>query len=184
MLSPLTKGLFKRAILQSGVPNSYLGSHDKAKALEQTNSLATYLKCSTDSMEHILSCLREKSLDEILDADLNLNLIMNPIYGDALMPLNPVNALLAEKFNRDLDLMYGVTRDEGSAFVEPLIMMLKSDKTTKDLTLNETKKIIELIMGMWGKSVADEIVQFYTGHLENPTQADLRQRIVLFCCDV
>ncbi|OTF69556.1 hypothetical protein BLA29_012012, partial [Euroglyphus maynei] len=58
ILSPLTEGLFIRAILQSGATNAYLGSCDKNIALNKTISFAQRLSCeSSENQTQIIECL-------------------------------------------------------------------------------------------------------------------------------
>jgi len=63
ILSPQSKGLFKRAIMQSGAAQSIMKS--KEEALKNTVKLATQLHCPTDGKEDTLKCLKEKTLDEL-----------------------------------------------------------------------------------------------------------------------
>src|SRR5690606_1570552 len=67
ILSPLTRGLFKRAIMQSGSLISKF-SHS-GLALNKTTNLAKKLNCSTGhSHEEEVKCLRTKSVEQILEA--------------------------------------------------------------------------------------------------------------------
>lgn len=116
-LSPLTKGLFHRAIMQSGATNSWLGSQSSAKSLDVTKNLAESLNCSNAKEAEMIKCLRSKTVKEILEAtkpSLQDGDNFIPTYGEALMPMPPVKALKSGHFNKDVDLMYGVTKNEGN----------------------------------------------------------------------
>ncbi len=107
VLSPLTKGLFHRAITQSGAPNSYLGSEKKELSYPKTESRAEKLGCNRTERAAILKCLRAASVERILHQ--SKGSIANgedfiPIWGTDLMPLRPVEALKTGKVN-DVDLM-------------------------------------------------------------------------------
>ena len=66
ILSPLAKGLFQRAIMQSGAPNSYLGSESKDQSFAKTKFLAGHFNCSLTSGADIVKCLKAKTAEEIL----------------------------------------------------------------------------------------------------------------------
>lgn len=97
LLSPLAKGLFSRAIMQSGAPNSYFGSESAAQSLEKTILLMKRLNCTLNSISQNINCLRTKTVDQILNATYqgfySRHFGFVPIYGDEVMPLKPVLAL-------------------------------------------------------------------------------------------
>ncbi len=69
MVSPMSRGLFHKAILNSGTLNN--GWSDPARAgaaKQQAFNLAEHVDCSTEEMstEEIVECLRGKSVQEIL----------------------------------------------------------------------------------------------------------------------
>lgn len=112
-LSPLTSGLFKRAIMQSGATNSWLGSQSSTKSLDVTKNLAESLNCTNAVEAELIKCLRSKTVNEILDATkpaLQNGDNFIPTYGEALLPMPPVKMLKSGHFNKDVDLMYGVTK--------------------------------------------------------------------------
>src|SRR5699024_8888589 len=141
ILSPLAKGLFRRAIMQSGTPNSYLGSESKEKSWNKTVSLAAKFNCTESSAHAVIQCLRSQPVSEILSQ--TNNAILNgesflPIYGDDVVPLNPVTALKTGKLNSKVDLLFGVNSGEGSGFVGPNLPMINSNS----ITVNTVKVII------------------------------------------
>ncbi|XP_014451055.2 fatty acyl-CoA hydrolase precursor, medium chain isoform X1 [Alligator mississippiensis] len=70
VLSPLAKGLFHKAISESGVAYSPLFT-DRPR--EQTNRIARVSGCESPSSAKIVQCLREKSVKEIIKITLDLN---------------------------------------------------------------------------------------------------------------
>lgn len=121
VLSPLTKGLFRRAIMQSGSPNSYLGSNPKNATLVRTHHFAESVNCNHTAMSDILACLRKKSVHDILEISQHATTngeAFQPIYGDEVMPIKPYDALKNGDFNQNIELLFGTVRDEGSIFVE------------------------------------------------------------------
>ncbi|KAL3224667.1 hypothetical protein MRX96_026463 [Rhipicephalus microplus] len=82
MLSPLSRGLFKRAILQSGSP--YLLQPESLKAgVERVQQLAEAVGCAdenvtlSDHRHHVLECLRWANASTLMAANRELN-VLNP----------------------------------------------------------------------------------------------------------
>ena len=161
-LSPLTKGLFHRAIMQSGAPNAYLGSTSLKEASRRTNELAKNLNCDRDNLPDSIKCIRNKTVFEVLDGCKNALLdseLMIPVYGDNLMPVNPVHALKSGLYN-SADLMFGITRNEGTGFV---IQFFKDFLNNNfKLTLEKTKGYMGLLMMLFGESNGADVAEYYT----------------------
>lgn len=178
ILSPLSSGLFGRAILQSGAPNAHFGRTSQAESLLMTNTLARNVKCPTDKMADTLQCLRNQTVDQILKgitSDLIQDRLFKPIYGDDLLPLRPVVALKTGKFNHKVDVMFGVTSHEGSQFAERIAPKMRSGES---LTIESVKGDIEYLTNFYKLSYGNETAQYYTFKLHNQNQDQLRYRAV------
>jgi carboxylesterase type B len=125
MISPNSKGLFARAILESN-PLA-LPFHTRESANKNAKSAFEYLGCDFED----LACMRSKSIAEILDAqensvklDLN-NLLINflpfapMIEKDGVIPDQPLNALAAGEM-ASVPVLSGSMYDEGQLFVHQL----------------------------------------------------------------
>ena len=107
LVSPMSRGLFHRAIAMSGsvTYQQRLGTNQKGIAIKQ----AKYLNCSTDSTETIVSCLQTKSAQDIantfhiFDVRINFNFyiyvehrkllhlcLFQEFYGDPVLRWAPV----------------------------------------------------------------------------------------------
>ena len=178
ILSPLTKGLFGKAILQSGATNAYLGSCEKNEALNKTIHLAQRLNCYEEPFNSttILECLRNTSVEDILDAtkdDILNGRLMIPIYGETLMPISPNKALETKQFN-PIDIMFGVNRNEGSSFVKRYFSAVQPDIKHPNMTLSKAKALIWLMMMVFEKSnqTAQKITNFYMKQLNDKSNMD------------
>ncbi|XP_075675802.1 cholinesterase-like [Dermatophagoides pteronyssinus] len=178
ILSPLTKGLFGKAILQSGATNAYLGSCEKNEALNKTIHLAQRLNCYEEPFNSttILECLRNTSVEDILDAtkdDILNGRLMIPIYGEKLMPIPPNKALETKQFN-PIDIMFGVNRNEGSSFVKRFFSVIQPDIKHPNMTLSKAKALIWLMMMVFEKSdpTAKKITDFYMKQLNEKSNFD------------
>jgi len=110
VLSPLSSGLFRRAIVQSGAPNSYLGSESKEMSMVKTMSLVKSVNCTQEKREDMVKCLREVPAKQLVIATSHARAngeTFEPIWGEPLLPDKPAIALKEGKFNRNLDLMFG-----------------------------------------------------------------------------
>ncbi|XP_077563360.1 acetylcholinesterase-1-like [Haemaphysalis longicornis] len=124
LVSPSSKGLFRRAIMQSGSPYWTVGQMEKEDSFTKA---AVKLRCVDRGAEEVtdfdsaLSCLQEKNASDILSALQSRNgrvqLTYHPSHGDDLVPKDVPDAIRGG-FVNDVDLLVGVVRDEGSVFIE------------------------------------------------------------------
>ncbi|CAG2176983.1 unnamed protein product, partial [Oppiella nova] len=130
ILSPLSKGLYKRAIMQSGA-HLYNKDNDvvsKAEALSRAKQIAKQLNCS--ETEDWLQCLRKVDANELSKYSRNPTY---PVLGTEFLPISAQKAFETKKFNSDIDLMAGINRDEGSMFINGFIKDI-NNMTLQDFT--------------------------------------------------
>ncbi len=128
MVSPLAKGLFHRAIAQSG------GAHGLNRHLrEEWNQLPPMEKVGEQLAEQLgcaraadpLAALRAKSAQEVLDAAapaqglFGKGIKFGPIVDGWALPDDPV-ALFAAGKQHDVPFMTGSNADEGSVFMQQM----------------------------------------------------------------
>ncbi|KAH9490506.1 hypothetical protein DERF_016705 [Dermatophagoides farinae] len=143
--SPIARGLFHRAIMQSG--SLYLSypflRDNKQMALRKTKKLCEKLDCKNENIEQALACLKTKSTEEIKNAALGdgkemmANELFQPIIGDDVLPYDVVHF---KKNSNHVDLLFGATHDEGSMMVLIYFPELMDDKTI--LTLKQVHEKI------------------------------------------
>ena len=179
ILSPLAKGLFRRAILQGGAVNSQMGASSPSVLEALTKQFARRLNCPTDDPQQMVDCLRGKSATELASAntmDFAKMDFLVPVYGDEVLPEAPLEALKLGQFNRDIDVLFGTASDEGSSFVAGMFPKLLQE--TGDLTVESTKRdIVHMIKEGWkpyNQAFAEQVAEYYTKHLTNPTQDELK----------
>ncbi|XP_035217282.1 neuroligin-2-like [Stegodyphus dumicola] len=114
MLSPLARGLFQRAILQSG---SALSPWAIARdALAYTRQVASHVKCPTKDSAALVACLGKRPVEDILNAPLRVPdhlTAFGPTIDGVVIPGEP--SVLMEKQNdlfSQYDLLQGVSRIE------------------------------------------------------------------------
>ncbi|KAH7641350.1 cholinesterase [Dermatophagoides farinae] len=181
LLSPLTKGLFKRAIMQSGAVNSWMGSNNKNEALKKTKLIANALKCPNDDIKQMVKCIRNASANDIVNANQygrNIGMVLSPVYGSELLPKNPVEALKNGDFHREVDLMFGVTRNEGSVFAEVIFpKFLSPTIKNPQFTRIQAQTLIELLFGVFKAKDPKTIAEFYVKNISDSDVDGLRNSV-------
>ena len=175
VISPMAKGLFKRAITQSGAPNSYMGSESREASFPKTQALAEHLNCTNTDNAKQLACMRAVDAETIIkfmSGALFNGEAFFPTHGDEVMPLRPIDALKTGKVNH-IDLMFGTTRNEGSGFVAGVLPGLSPDIKEDTITVQQVKSMIKLLFMMFKVDKTEEIVEYYTRHFTNETKAEL-----------
>lgn len=168
LLSPLTKGLFRRAILQSGVQMHSLNFNDAEKL---TIQFADQVNCSTnDTIKSIIQCIRRQPVDQLLEASQRMGNPFNPIFGDQVMPLSTKEALNTGKFYSNIDLMFGIVNDEGPGMTYFQFAELRQNET---LTIDMAKEMVLQLFA--NKSYATQAAELYTKDLDEPNQDELRK---------
>lgn len=180
LLSPLAKGLFKRAIIQSGSPFSYYGILSPTEALKKTMGFTRRLGCPVESTGKLdnktIACLQEKSPEDFNKATLGFVAAHEqpflPMYGNEIMHISPIEAIKSRQFNTEIDLLYGVCNNEGSHFALNFAPEMANPTSTVKLTVSAIKAKLVSAMASYNLSFAGEIADFYTAHLAHNTSQD------------
>uniref|UniRef100_A0A670IP26 Carboxylic ester hydrolase n=1 Tax=Podarcis muralis TaxID=64176 RepID=A0A670IP26_PODMU len=116
VMSPLSKGLFHRAILESGVSQLPIVFQNRSKSAEK---IARIFGCEMTTSAALVQCLRQKSEQELINADLSRQVSdMNgreraptPSLDGVFMPKTPEEILAGREVSA-VPLMVGVTNHE------------------------------------------------------------------------
>ncbi|KAJ7393152.1 neurexin protein binding [Desmophyllum pertusum] len=133
LISPLSKGLFRRAIMQSGASSSPLLTRKETspKTLKELKKIAN-CKLNTG----LIQCLRSKSAKKIISfqttmsssSPTKLPQITTPVLDGNFLPDQPQKLFKQGKFpNRDIDVIIGFTSHERA-----LSVALKPGNLTQD----------------------------------------------------
>ena len=126
LVSPRSRGLFSAAIAQSGAPFASYWSPDfmeHGKQRRTATDLARSLDCDVSSDRLILACLRERSYEDIINAEVfchddNIctidpwNVVVDSYLGSPFLPDTPSNLVKAGE-HTDVPLVIGVNSEEG-----------------------------------------------------------------------
>ncbi|XP_067128491.1 cholinesterase-like [Centruroides vittatus] len=178
MISPLTKGLFKRAILQSGSNYQEYFAVNTTFNRENTVILSQEVGCNVSD---ILKCMREKSAYEIVAAEKRLIkrqqtlLYYHPQVGPPFLSDDPFYDIDAGKFH-DVEILMGSVKDEGTPFVIALNPFLAIENHPI-LSKAEAKDIMSRAYKVTGEYL-DRIVKEYLGNVaENDYSEIIKQTI-------
>ena len=120
LMSPLARGLFSRAILQSGAGGFSPSYHhfDELRAAKYGTLAAAELGCLKLDMADTAECLRGKSVISLLAVDLVNQLMSHPSIdlghtGDqAYLPHEPLYLMTDGDYATDVDILIGFDEDE------------------------------------------------------------------------
>ena len=127
LTSPMSQGLFQRAILQSGTALAPLwGPVTPQNALKYAEMSYKLLGCEQDAentRDDILECIQGKNVSDIMElSKLSTNLIWMPVpdnefTDNPFLPGDAEQLLELGQFNKDVEIIIGTNADEGLLFM-------------------------------------------------------------------
>ncbi|XP_068580163.1 carboxylesterase 3 isoform X3 [Cebidichthys violaceus] len=108
-LSPQAKGLFQRAIFQSGVAT--LGTYTTRHPLNHTKIVANLTGCDRSSTEELVQCMKGKSKEELVDATKKMKIFLGAVV-DGVFLTDTAEELLKRKEVLKVPVMMGITNHE------------------------------------------------------------------------
>ncbi|CAG2162484.1 unnamed protein product, partial [Oppiella nova] len=175
IVSPLSKGLFKRAIMESG-SHMYYKERDvinTTEAILNGQHLAEQLKCN--SSEHWLQCLRGVDAKEFLKYEA---LMTYPVEGTEFLPISEQKAFETKNFSSDIDLLAGVTSDEGSGISSHIFHHIKN------ITVDGFKELVTETNHIYHGLDAENVTQFYLKNVDAEDPGAIEQAFDEFISDL
>jgi para-nitrobenzyl esterase len=128
LVSPLARGLFHRAIMQSGMGLSIIGHLKKKvnrKASFEDMGVMISRKMGCEDSEDVLACLRSKTPEELLQKTKPKSGLYGPgmKFGpivDGYLWADSIGYLYVEGQFPDIPILMGTNQDEGSYLIAPL----------------------------------------------------------------
>ncbi|XP_070531880.1 acetylcholinesterase-like [Ptychodera flava] len=203
LLSPMSRSLFHRAILQSGAPNAPWAITYKSKALEDVGKMAKELQCPTwcgaEHVEHeaivqeTLSCLRQRKAEEFVtrgSSEYGLNAVV--IDGNFLSH-NPISLLVNTSLQKDqipvlanrslqrdqIPVLLGMVDEEATLNLPFFEFTMFADMAAVHETYNELyQQHINMLYPSAAESVTDAIGFQYRNWLD-PENGTLLHRSII-----
>ncbi|XP_078400802.1 fatty acyl-CoA hydrolase precursor, medium chain-like [Cetorhinus maximus] len=118
VVSPLSSGLFHKAISESGsiVPKATLNPDPKSAAV----TLASLNGCDTDHSKAIVDCLRKKSEEELANIIKPPELLLFPVVDGVFLPRDVEQLLEAEEIN-SVPYLMGINNQEWGWLIPKMI---------------------------------------------------------------
>ncbi|XP_012666285.1 acetylcholinesterase isoform X1 [Otolemur garnettii] len=127
LLSPPSRGLFHRAVLQSGAPNGPWATVGMGEARRRATLLARYVGCPPGSAggndTELVACLRTRPAQDLVDHEWRV-LPQESIFRFSFVPVvdgdflsDTPEALINAGDFHGLQVLVGVVKDEGSYFL-------------------------------------------------------------------
>ncbi|XP_074534089.1 carboxylesterase 3 isoform X2 [Halichoeres trimaculatus] len=108
-LSPQAKGLFQRAIFQSGVAT--LGTYTTNHPLATAKVVASLTACDHSSTQELVQCMRGKSKEELVEATKKMKIYLGAVV-DGVFLTDLAEELLKRKEVMRIPVMMGITNHE------------------------------------------------------------------------
>ena len=173
IISPKSRGLFRRAIMQSGTVMSNWARPWKPDVSEFMRS--KILEAVGCLSENALSCLMEKSAEELAEAthDITINPVVDKSFtSDPFVPSDANEILANGEFDTDLEIMIGTNKEDGMLMV---LAPLRDSTLWQDwrnvwntlgpatlLSIDDAEFITEE-----DTAKTQKIVEFYLGSVDN-----------------
>ncbi|KFQ44489.1 Fatty acyl-CoA hydrolase precursor, medium chain, partial [Nestor notabilis] len=174
VLSPLAKGLFHKAISESGTAARALFTDHPEK---EAQSIAAASGCEKPSSAAIVECLREKTEEEIVQAILKLPpMFVSACRDGVFFPKSP-EQLLSENMISAVPYIIGVNNCE-FGYVIP--MAVKFPAYTDGMDKDAAHQILQTFLALSFKGVAsevfDRVYEEYIGNAKN--RAEVRDGLL------
>ncbi|XP_062969199.1 cocaine esterase-like [Cynocephalus volans] len=171
VISPMSRGLFHGAIMESGVallPDLITGSSDAVSTM-----VANLSACDQVDSKALVGCLRGKSEEEILAINKPFKVIPGVVDG-AFLPRHPLELLASDEF-RPVPSIIGVNNDEWGW----TIPMFMGYDTQKEVDRESMQALVQKTSAemMLPPETGDLLMEEYMGDNEDPQtlQAQFRE---------
>uniref|UniRef100_A0AAY4E3C9 Carboxylesterase type B domain-containing protein n=1 Tax=Denticeps clupeoides TaxID=299321 RepID=A0AAY4E3C9_9TELE len=178
-----TKGLFQRAIAQSGTAlSSWAVSFQPAK---YARMLAKKVGCNLKDTVDLVECLQKKHYKELVDQDIQparYHIAFGPVIDGDVIPDDP-QILMEQGEFLNYDIMLGVNQGEGLKFVE-LIVDNENGVQANDFDYAVSSFVDDLYGYPEGKDILRETIKFmYTDWADRHNPETRRKTLLALFTD-
>ncbi|KAE8608885.1 hypothetical protein XENTR_v10011649 [Xenopus tropicalis] len=166
VLSPLSEGLFHRAIAESGV--AILPGLTASKTEEILPLLDMVINVSSCSVSDLVGCLKNKTEDEIIEITAAMRYVIFPAVVDGVFLPKPAEEILAAKESHPVPFLIGINNHEFGSML-PVTLNITGYREGME------KKDIQAILGALPllntvSSVIPFIMEEYFGDTNDPKE--------------
>lgn len=184
-VSPLTKGLFHRVIMESGSP-AFLLAENNTVNIAKSQQLAEAVGCADNSTtiysdpKAVVDCVRDVDAFVLAKTLNSFNPTSTrsfyPSYGDEILPMNAREAIIKGNFH-DVDVLIGNNKDEGSFQLttgNPEVFGFFGEKDTR---VNKSYGEMLIRNSFSSFSDPDAVVQHYLGNVADDDYDSIREQV-------
>lgn len=186
ILSPLSAGLFARAILQSGSPTAPWGFQDKDTARKAAGRLATALGCPSGLDNRTLESLRSKSPEEIVNNESSNGGVVDfpfaPVEDGCFLPGVPQTLMDAGAFASNISVMLGSNVNEGSWFLQ-YFFGLPVEEEHPEVTKENFTAALEALDPSLREMPIEKVLKMYTSGETPSTAAEILEALDMIVGD-
>ena len=181
LISPMSKGLFNKAIMQSGASSTPLCC-GKVTDTKQLELFSIAVNCS--KQPSLTECVARVPSEDILSAQNDLSFIKYsgrqdiavPIVDEEFLPDLPENLFRAAKFHDNIDIITGFNANEGSLFAALMPLDLIKDGIDQEVFESRVKN---RIYTREKNEFIDDLILFqYTNH-SDPNNKIFRRQLMM-----
>lgn len=195
ILSPLSRGLFKRAVLLSGIMYSIDTFETIEESMSKGDRVANAVGCTRHGMinvssdpEEIVKCMRSVPADKLFNVSVEVVAPkfapFSPTYHDDFLPRNPLVAVKRGLFS-SVDVIAGVTSDEaaGLLVLPPVAELLVEDLNASNITKKEITDSLRAAMWKFLKADLPDVLQKYENDVVEGDKNTLRRQYIDYVSD-
>jgi len=174
LLSPVSRHLAQRAILQSGTVNAPWGFMTAQMSRNIANDLVVNVGCGSGTSAQVMQCMRKADAGNISQEQWKsysgiLRFPSAPTIDGLFLPKHP-DDLLKDGAFKNATILVGTNQDEGTYFIlYDFIQYFKRDDTGSTLERDKFIEIVNTIFQSWSQLERDAIIFQYTNwdHMDN-----------------
>ncbi|XP_069073082.1 fatty acyl-CoA hydrolase precursor, medium chain-like isoform X2 [Pleurodeles waltl] len=169
VLSPLSKGLFHKAISESGVsiiPGFFCADREMAAAINK--AIANSTGCDFTDSTTVVNCMRKKTEEEILQPFLTGFQVIPAVTDGVFFPKNPEEILAAQESN-PVPFIIGINNHE-FGWIIPQTMNISKSALEEGFNRENVKSFLQMSAPLLG-SMPDFmhlVIDEYLGDTEDP----------------
>ncbi|XP_023348060.1 acetylcholinesterase [Eurytemora carolleeae] len=184
LISPVSRHIPKRAVLQSGAINAPWSNISPQKSLEISEALIQDCGCQDGSYKERMQCMLDLPASNISKAQWNsywgiLGFPSSPTVDGEFLPRHPWEMLLDGDFSK-IDIIIGTNQDEGTFFIlYDFLNYFKKDNPSFLTRENFVKVVEEIFLKQWPVSTIEmEAIKYQYTDWEQVNDGFLNQKMI------
>ncbi|KAG8185539.1 hypothetical protein JTE90_012875 [Oedothorax gibbosus] len=190
LVSPLTKRLFNKVILQSGAATVPVITEDNMKLRNSSQNIAAMVGCADDkefnlknNPKLVLECLKALPASVLSTAEGRImeknKIVFLPRVGDRYLPELAIKYLHKGTFS-DFPMLIGINQDEGPFFLAAsLPQLFPRSKQTKAITKTLAHSLVQGIFSITEQKNEQDIADHFIKSVVNGTSDDYSRAIAM-----